>query len=225
MGFIKTHRIGHTGIGKTLEDLLGIDENNISGPDAEMTELKAARRGSKSMLTLFTKSPLPYGCNSILLDEYGYPKPNTNKKHLHTTINAISFNTLKGGKGLKAAVCDDKIEILGPNDNMVKKLGCNPYWDKETLQKQFEKKYPGALLYVKADSKGSEKNEEFHFNEAWLMHGFSFSNFTKLLKEGNLLIDIRIGQYSDGRPHDHGTGFRIRPDKLDRCFSKRTQVV
>ncbi len=225
MGFVTTHRAGHTGIGKTLEDLLGIDENNISGPDAEMTELKAARRDSSSMLTLFTKSPLPYGCNSVLLDEYGYPKPNTNKKHLHTTINAISFNTLKGGKGLKVAVCDDKIEILGPNNNVTKKLGCNPYWSKDTLQKQFEKKYPGALLYVKADSRGSEKNEEFHFNEAWLMHGFSFSNFTKLLKEGNLLIDIRIGQYSDGSPHDHGTGFRIRPDKLDLCFSKRTQIV
>ena len=33
MGYIKTHRAGDTGIGKTLEDLLGIKENNI--PDAK----------------------------------------------------------------------------------------------------------------------------------------------------------------------------------------------
>ncbi|WP_205100724.1 MvaI/BcnI family restriction endonuclease [Candidatus Nitrosotenuis uzonensis] len=225
IGFVKTHRSGNTGIGKTLEDLLGIEENNIAGPDVEMIELKAARKGSPSMLTLFTKSPLPYGCNSVLLNEYGYPKPNTNKKHLHTTINAVSFNTLKGGKGLKAAICDDKIEILGPNNNAAKILGCNPYWDKESLQKQFEKKYPGGLLYVKADARGSGKNEEFHFNEAWIMHDFSFSNFTKLLQDGHLLIDIRIGQYSDGSPHDHGTGFRVKPDKLDLCFSIRKQVL
>ena len=31
MGYIKTHRAGNTGIGKTLEDLLGIKENNIPG--------------------------------------------------------------------------------------------------------------------------------------------------------------------------------------------------
>ncbi len=28
-GYIRTHRSGNTGIGKTLEDLLGIEENNI----------------------------------------------------------------------------------------------------------------------------------------------------------------------------------------------------
>lgn len=32
MGWIPTHRAGPTGIGKTLEDLLGIPENNIDGP-------------------------------------------------------------------------------------------------------------------------------------------------------------------------------------------------
>ena len=33
LGWVKTHRTGQTGIGKTLEDLLGIIENNIQGPD------------------------------------------------------------------------------------------------------------------------------------------------------------------------------------------------
>ena len=47
------------GIGKTLEDLLGIKENNFPGPDGITTELKSARKNSKSMLTLFTKSPDP----------------------------------------------------------------------------------------------------------------------------------------------------------------------
>lgn len=66
-GFIKTHRTGNTGIGKTLEDVLGITENNIPGPNAKMIELKSARKNAKSMLTLFTKSPLPKKANSILL--------------------------------------------------------------------------------------------------------------------------------------------------------------
>jgi len=67
MGYIKTHRAGTTGIGKTLEDLLGIKENNIPGPNAAMIELKSARKNVSSMLTLFTKSPLPQRSNSVLL--------------------------------------------------------------------------------------------------------------------------------------------------------------
>ena len=59
MGWIKTHRSGPTGIGKTLEDLLGIVENNIDGPDFGDYELKSCRLNSNSMLTIFTKTPQP----------------------------------------------------------------------------------------------------------------------------------------------------------------------
>jgi hypothetical protein len=49
--------------------------------------------------------------------------------------------------------------------------------------------------------------------------------FVKLLKQGDILVDIRIGQYPDGGPHDHGTGFRVLPDKLDFCFSNRERAI
>ena len=224
MGFVKTHRSGNTGIGKTLEDLLDIDENNIAGPDGLTTELKAGRRNAASMLTLFTKSPQPSKINSILLQELGYPeKEGSLKKILHTTINANTYNTLKGGEGLKIAVKKDRIEIDSPKLKHKPEIP-TPYWDKTTLQERFEKKYV-ELLYVKADARGSGEDEEFHFNEAWIMKGFDFENFLKLLREGTLLVDIRIGQYPDGRPHDHGTGFRIMPDRLDLCFSERRKIL
>ncbi len=70
MGFVKTHRRGNTGVGKTLEDLLGIEENNIPSPNAVNTELKSARRNAKSMLTLFTKSPLPRRANTAILKQH-----------------------------------------------------------------------------------------------------------------------------------------------------------
>lgn len=221
MGFVKTHRIGNTGIGKTLEDLLGIEENNFAGPDGITTELKTGRKNAGSMLTLFTKSPDPPKINSVLLKEFGYPeKPGSNKKILHTTINAKDFNTLRGEIGLKVGIKSDRIEIISNTKKDIE----TPYWHKDTLKQRFEKKYQ-ELLYVKADCKGKGSEEEFHFNEAWLMKGFDFENFLKLLQEGTLLVDIRIGQYPDGRPHDHGTGFRVFPDKLDLCFSHRQKVV
>ena len=68
LGWVKTHRAGPTGIGKTLEDLLEIPENNIDGPDFGDYELKAMRSSANSMLTLFTKTPKPPRINSYLLE-------------------------------------------------------------------------------------------------------------------------------------------------------------
>jgi len=219
MGYLKTHRSGKTGIGKTIEDLLGIKENNIPGPDGKMIELKSARKNAKSMLTLFTKAPLPKKANSVLLQKHGYlSSRGNNKKELHSTINAVSFNTLKGRSGLKAEISDNKIKIINSSHEV---LG---YYDESSLKEAYEKKIP-RLLYVKADSRGNGSNEEFWFNEAWLLKGFDFGNFLKLLKDGVILVDIRIGQYPDGRPHDHGTGFRIFPDKLDLVCKVRKRVL
>jgi hypothetical protein len=54
MGFVPSLRKGATGIGYTLETLLGINENNYATPDIEGAELKAHRDNSSNMITLFT---------------------------------------------------------------------------------------------------------------------------------------------------------------------------
>jgi hypothetical protein len=217
LGYVRTHRVGNTGIGKTLEDLLGIKENNIPGPNGKMIELKSARKTASSMLTLFTKSPLPAKANTVLVNSVGY-KVKSDRKELHTTLNSKDYNKLRGKIGLKIGVKRNKIIIL---DSKGKEYG---YWDKEALRSSFERKLP-KIVYVKAESKGSGKNEEFWFNEAWLLGGFSFVNFVKLLKQGVILVDIRVGQYANGKTHDHGTGFRVSPKKLELCFSDRKRII
>ncbi|MCK4330603.1 glycosyl hydrolase [candidate division WOR-3 bacterium] len=219
MGYVRTHRVGTTGVGKTLEDLLGITENNIPGPNAAMIELKSARNNASSMLTLFTKSPLPKKANSVLLQRFGYESARgNNRKELHTTVNATGYNRLKGHPGFKIDIHEDRINLITAQNETV------GYWDKETLKNSFEMKLP-KLLYVKAEAKGRGSNEKFWFNEAWLLNGFNFKNFLDLLRESVILVDIRIGQYPDGRPHDHGTGFRVLPDRLDLCFKCRKKIM
>ena len=219
LGYVKTHRTGTTGIGKTLEDLLGIKENNIPGPNAAMIELKSARKNATSMLTLFTKSPLPPRANSVLLQIYGYESSKENKrKELHTTVNALGYNKLKGEHGFKINTEEYRVCLVNPQNEI---LG---YWDKETLKKSFERKLP-KLLYVKAETKEYGSDEMFWFNNAWLLSGFNFNNFINLLRKGIILVDIRIGQYPDGRSHDHGTGFRVFPDQLDLCFQHREKIM
>ena len=167
LGFVKTHRKGDTGIGKTLEDLLGIKENNIPLPDiGEVAELKAYRRSASSMLTLFTLEPQPKGGNRdrILLDNFGYSKrDNGHSKELHSTLSCKRYNH----QGLKLKVEKDKVRIVGKGKRL------NIYWDMEDLRKKFEAKLP-ALVYALANCKEVKGTEHFHFNQAYFFGGFRF---------------------------------------------------
>jgi hypothetical protein len=218
-GYIRTHRRGQTGIGKTLEDLLEIEENNISIANTTFAEIKSARKGSQSMLTLFTKSPLPPRANTKLLNRFGYATPESSgMKILHTTTWATGYNRLRGQTGFKIHVTSAKLALVSEKGE---ELG---YWDEATLKSSFEKKLHH-LLYVLADSRGSGEEEEFWFNEAWLLSGFDFTSFMEAVNDGVICIDTRIGQYPDGRTHDHGTGFRVLPDKLKLCFKLREKLL
>jgi hypothetical protein len=53
-GFIRSARSGPTGIGHTLEKVLGLQENNLAIPDLGEVELKAHRENASSLITLFT---------------------------------------------------------------------------------------------------------------------------------------------------------------------------
>src|SRR3989304_1358761 len=137
MGFVESNRSGDTGIGKTLEDLLGISENNIAGPDFDIYELKSGRKDSSSMLTLFTKAPMPKGANKSLLEAFGYkqrPKHNrkqqhatdyvgtripeqecsTKEKELHVTVDSKSINSV----GLKLEIKDKRVYISNAKNVM-----------------------------------------------------------------------------------------------------------
>ena len=55
-GFVPSKRKGSTGVGLTLERELGLTENNLAIPDINgRVELKATRRKSNSLITLFTR--------------------------------------------------------------------------------------------------------------------------------------------------------------------------
>lgn len=217
IGYVETHRKGDTGIGKTLEDLLKIEENNVPGPNVANVELKSGRKGTVSMLTLFTKNPKPKGANRELFEEFSY-EDEGRRLILHTTLSATGYNTLRGEKGLKIEINNDKIKIVDPENESW------GYWDRETLEKRFERKYP-ALVYIKADAKMVGDVEEFWFNEAWYLEGFSFKHFVELLEEGKIFVDTRIGRDPNGKIHDHGTGFRVKQDNLDQCFERRINII
>ncbi len=85
-GWIKTNRAGNDGgVGNTLEDLLGIEENNLPIPNAAEWELKAQRSDSASLTTLFHMEPSPTALKFVplvLLPKYGWKHKEAGKNIL-----------------------------------------------------------------------------------------------------------------------------------------------
>ena len=226
IGWIRTHRSGPTGIGKTLEDLLGIKENNIDGPDFGDYELKSCRINANSMLTMFTRAPQPRKANTYLRLKYGYASGvyDNDEKVLHSTLSADRFTPIsKTGHKLKIACRKDGIYIESEEGLE------NIYWSREALRKCFEKKYKNKFVYAKAESRGAGALEEFRFLDAYEVSGFNYDSFIKLLEAGKIYVDLRIGQYHNGpnagKTHDHGTGFRIREFDQPFLFTINNRIV
>lgn len=226
MGWVKTHRKGTTGIGKTLEDLLGIDENNIQGPDFGQYELKSKRKNANSMLTLITKSPdSPEKANTKLRLDFGYSSTayDNDEKVLHTTLSANKFTPISNtGHSLKIVCDDSNISIVSEN-NVVEAS-----WHINTLREVMTRKLGDQFVFVRADSRGSGENEEFLFTEAYLLDGFNSDAIINLVRSGDILVDLRIGQYHNGpnkgKTHDHGTGFRIFEKSYHLIFNIKRLV-
>jgi len=218
LGFVKTHRVGDTGIGKTLEDLLGIKENNIPLPDiGEIAELKAYRKSALSMLTLFTLEPRPKGGDRdrVLLDNFGYSKrENGRSKELHSTLSCKRYNN----QGLKLKVEKDKVRVVGKGRRL------NIYWDMEDLERKFEAKLP-ALVYALASSKEIRGVEHFHFNEAYFLEGFDFGHFKSMVRKDAIVVDFRMYYRPNGSVRNHGTGFRVKIKQLYNCFEEKMKLI
>jgi hypothetical protein len=78
------------------------------------------------------------------------------------------------------------------------------------------------IAYINAETKKENGEEFFNFKKAVLLSGLTFEKFIKLVKEGIILYDIRIGVYrsgkNKGKTHDHGSGFRFQKHNLKKVF-------
>lgn len=231
LGFIKSNRIHNTGIGKTFEDHLGVIENNDKLPDFAGFEVKSQRIETGSYLTLFTKSPSGQkGVNKYLRDNYGeYYEEYPNLKKLHTSIFAHKHNTYGAKYAFK--INDDpenkKIILNIKEISDSTKVDNSVYWSYSAIDQCLNKKLK-ALFYVQAESKIIDSIEYFHYTHADIYLNPSRDNLIKLLNQGKIMIDIRIGSYKTGskkgKTHDHGTGFRILSKNLPELYSEHIKI-
>ena len=243
MGFVPNTRKGNAGgIGNTLEDLLGIKENNLPIPNAAEWELKAQRLNSTSLTTLFHIEPSPRAIRfipQVLLPFYGWAHQEDGKKY---PKGEMSFRqTIHGNscsdRGFKIVIDRKERKILISFDSkcvdkrhkkwlqQVKKrvglgeLNPQPYWGFDDLEHKAGTKLLNTF-YVQAEVEIRRKKEFYHYTKVMMLQKFSFEGFLKALEEGKILVDF------DARTgHNHGTKFRMRQDCLPMLYEKVTKII
>ncbi len=243
MGWIPNARRGNTGgVGNTLEDLLGIKENNLPIPNAAEWELKAQRTNTTSLTTLFHTEPSPRAIRfvpQVLLPLYGWPHEEAGKLYRK---GEMSFRQTIHGKsrsdrGFKVTIDRKEEKVLvsfnaksvDPRHKdwlkLVKKrtglgeLDPQPYWGFDDLEHKAGTKLLNAF-YVQAESKVERGKEYYKYTKVMMLQKFSFEGFLKALEKGNVLVDF------DARTgHNHGTKFRMRQDCLPMLYEKVTTII
>jgi hypothetical protein len=206
-GFIRSARQGPTGIGHTLEQVLGLKENNVPFPDLGDVELKAHRDDATSLITLFTFNRKAWVTSPLeAVQKYGTLDKN-GRKGLYFTMD-----TTPNSAGLFLMITDNSVWVQHTSGKIVVK------WDMVLLAAQFRKKVP-ALILVSAHAEDRGGVEYFHYYRARLLTGTSPQLLADQLRYGNMLIDLRLHDKGT-MARNHGTGFRAPLSKLPELFAK-----
>ncbi len=224
MGFVKSHRSSSTGIGKTFEDLLEVEENNRKSPDFEHFEVKSKRDLSESYITLFTKSPtFPIRVNRYLREKFGFNHEiHQNVKILIASIFAHRYTVLRNTYNLKMKNDKDNerinIEFYDINEKLIEN---HVYYSYEDIRKCLNKKLRH-LFIVHAEVKKIDGVEHFKYTKATVYLNVKVEHFLNMLDSGNIMFDLRMGVYLtgklQGKPHDYGSGFRIKRDNIKDLY-------
>ena len=243
MGWIKNRRPNNAGgVGNTLEDLLGITENNLAIANSGEWELKCHRNGTGSLTTLFHSEPSPRNLTlvpSVLLPKYGwrhekagslYPE---NEMSFRQTINGRTRTDR--GFGIIVDRSEGKITIsfdyryVSPRHSEwlegvesrvgnLNELDPQPYWGIDDIFHVAGTKLLNCF-YVTAEVKRENGIEFYRYNDIQMLRRFDQEKFLLGIEEGLVLIDF------DARTgHNHGTKFRIREDRIPELYADARNI-
>jgi len=242
-GWIESSRHGNVGgIGNTIEDLLGIEENNLPIPNAAEWELKTFRTTSNSLTTLFHMEPSPTAFKfvpSILLPKYGWLHKEAGKKYnpvemsFRQTIGCLS----RSDRGFKVIVdrAEKKIMISFDAKSVSEKhkawlesvelriglgeLSPQPYWGFDDIYHKAGTKLHNCFL-IGCDTSTINGRLHFRIKSIMMLRKFSLEKWIEAFEHGLILVDF------DARTgHNHGTKFRFRQNKFPELYENATVIL
>lgn len=236
MGWIENKRHGNDGgVGNTLEDLLGIQENNLPIANSGEWELKCQRGTTTSLTTLMHFEPSPRVIRfvpQLFLPKYGWSHQKAGIEYpdsemsFRQTINAthttdrgfcIIINRLKKRVEVSfdyKAVDNKHREWLAKVEKTVglSELNPQPYWGFEDL---FHKAGTKLIkcFYIKAEVKKEDDRQYFKYSNIQMLSGFTQESMLNAIEKGIVYIDF------DARTgHNHGTKFRVKQNFINEFY-------
>ena len=242
-GWIPNARNGnHGGVGNTLEDLLGIKENNLPIPNAAEWELKTQRMGSASLVTLFHSEPSPRAVRfvpAMLLPKYGWPHKSAGDKYpqsemsFRQTISANrrsdrGFTVIVDRKSRRLLISFDALAVDTKHAAWLRtvkdragigELGPQPYWGFDDLEHDAGAKLHNTF-FIQAEIKRQRGAELYHYAHGTMLKQFSLEGLLKGLEDGCVFVDF------DARTgHNHGTKFRARTNTFPDLYAEKIVVL
>lgn len=214
-GWIQSMRKGPTGVGYTLESCLNIQENNFSVPDVGDIELKARRKNSTSMITLFTFNKRVWKMDPLrAIQRYGVQDKDKAKDRLgmYYTMSVKPNNA-----GLFLHIDKEIIAVKSIGGDVIAE------WHLNEIVKKFLEKVKNVLL-VTAQVEIRDGVEYFLYDDAVLLSGGTDLNLLRQqFQNEHLMLDLRLHEKST-HARNHGTAFRVKLQYLEKLYQE-TQII
>lgn len=219
---LEKHHEGSDGaLGNAFEELLGIKENNIKGPDYQAWEIKTKQKDTSSRVTLFNVAlSNPKKANALIKDKYGTIDEESKLKILNTSI-VVGRWTNTGVKQFtyQMEYTFDKLKLIVKNRATDKIQDDDFYWTWDKIKEYSLRKINNlCFLHGVIDRQGNKVK----FDSVELFSNLKFDSLKQLILNQKIVFEFRIGVFKSGKnrgkPHDHGSAFRISPKYLPELY-------
>lgn len=209
----KSEILADTGIGRTIESLLGISMNSSKEADYKGIELKSKREKSKVRSALFTNAPnwdlSKLKSGQQIVDKYGYLDSKTNHKALRVTVKALKLNPQK--LSLNVDYNKGYLELLEmiEQNSVLTKIDDVSVWLLTKLHERLLEKHR-ETFWIDVETKIQNENEYFRITNIEHTKNPITSQFDTLLEQGKISLDLLLGRSSGGDTYSFKIGKKDR---------------
>lgn len=205
-----------TGIGRTVESVLGLGMNSSKNPDFKGIELKSHREISRVRNTLFTQSP-DWSISRLksgreIVGEYGYVPEGYDHKSLHVTLRANRPNNQ--GLGLlivpqRGILEADELAMSLDEDGLYCKIKDVAAWQLTQLHSRLLTKHR-ETFWIEVQTRREYGKEYFRVTEIVHTKNPIAPQFDILLDQGEITVDFLLCRNSGGDTYSFKIKSRAR---------------
>lgn len=223
--------------GNTLEELLGVEENNRRGADLNSWELKSQRVDTSSLVTLAHREPMPRSSIPKMIRLFGWPHAEAGKAYAlsERSLRLDLSATHPNGRGFQLDV-DRQNERLffdffpdhvspiyrewenGVLSNPLFSGWESPYWDFSVVDDAIREKLYNTI-HMQVERREINGLMQVRYGSFRILGAATLERFLDAFERDAMVaeIDARTG-------HNHGTKLRVKQKEINSLYSVSFRV-